>query len=271
MKSALNIILSLSLAGAVSLIFIAKDTKDNLDRHLKASLSNEDSLTKKSQSLEKESKKFKSEADSLASKNSEQQKTIGQANSKLFAMGREITNARKSVDEVNKKCVDLQKDWEKQLAGFKSTSTQLQQDNKGLTDKLTELSETNNELTKELVIAHANSKDNILIQSMKKNGSLNVKGKKVRKIVTSLDVCGDLKNPAFRIFNPNGIPLSDQMGSFDYQTINDKPMLGGGLSMPKSTKINLTYSLKKKIGPGIYRIEMLNDNKHAGNILVNLR
>jgi len=93
----------------------------------------------------------------------------------------------------------------------------------------------------------------------------------VRKIIASLDVYGEMKNPAFRIFDPKGIPLYDQMGSFNFQILNDKQMPGGTLSIPKSTKIELTYSLKKKIGPGIYRIEMLNDNKHAGNILVNLR
>jgi hypothetical protein len=38
----------------------------------------------------------------------------------------------------------------------------------------------------------------------------------------------------------------------------------------QQNNFELTYSLKKKIGPGVYRIEMLNDNKHAGNILVSL-
>src|SRR5689334_1943699 len=99
MKSALNIVLSLFLAGAVSLIFVAKNTKDNLDRHLKASLSKEDSLTNKSQSLEKESKKFKSKSDSLSSKSIDLEKTIEQTNSKLAVMRREISSTRKSVDE----------------------------------------------------------------------------------------------------------------------------------------------------------------------------
>ncbi|MBI1767048.1 MAG: hypothetical protein HY015_01085 [Bacteroidetes bacterium] len=94
---------------------------------------------------------------------------------------------------------------------------------------------------------------------------MNIRGKRVRKIITSLNVQSDMKKPSFKIFDSRGIQLPDLFGSFDLKNVKETSSLGS------ITKLELTYSLAKKIGPGIYKIEMLDENKHVGNLMVSFR
>ena len=164
--------------------------------------------------------------------------------------------------------VAAQNDLNKQLATFKALNEQLGQDNKNLLSKNALLSDANQQLTEQLVIAKATAKDNILIESMTKRGKLNLKGKRVRKIVASLSMQSEMKNPTFRVFDPNGTQLSEQYGIFNLKRINETSANSPSVN---SIKIELTYLLSKKIGPGLYKIEMLNENKHVGNLLVRFR
>ena len=56
----------------------------------------------------------------------------------------------------------------------------------------------NRQLSDEVAAARLTSKDNILIESMTRNGKLNVKGKRVRKIFASLSVQSEMKSPTFK-------------------------------------------------------------------------
>jgi hypothetical protein len=64
------------------------------------------------------------------------------------------------------------------------------------------------------------------------------------------------------------VQIPEQNGSFNLKSINETSMNSG---WGNSMKIELTYLLSKKIGPGLYKIEMLNENKHVGNLLVRVR
>jgi len=74
-----------------------------------------------------------------------------------------------------------------------------------------------------------------------------------------------MKSPGFKIFDPNGATLSDQNGTFKLQLSKESNSPTG------SMKMELTYLISKKIGPGLYTIEILNENKHMGNLLVRFR
>jgi hypothetical protein len=130
------------------------------------------------------------------------------------------------------------------------------------------LGDDNEKLNEQLIISKTAAKDNILIETMTKSGKLNLKGKKVRKIVATLNLQNEMKSPTFRIFDPNGVQIPEQNGSFNLKSINETSMNSG---WGNSMKIELTYLLSKKIGPGLYKIEMLNENKHVGNLLVRVR
>ncbi|HEV8513052.1 MAG TPA: hypothetical protein VGQ59_07230, partial [Cyclobacteriaceae bacterium] len=164
--------------------------------------------------------------------------------------------------------VTSQKDMNKEVATLKSMNDQLGKENQTLMSKAALLSDENIKLNDQLQFAMVSSKDNILIETMNKSGKLNLKGKKVRKIVASLNTHGEMKNPTFRIFDPNGVQLSELSGSFGLKKINESST---NSPSDNSMKIELTYLLSKKIGPGLYKIEMLNKNKHIGNLLVRFR
>jgi DNA repair exonuclease SbcCD ATPase subunit len=264
-------LMAISLIGAGSLLYVAKQANNSLDKDLKMTKSNADSLSKLSGSLQNKVDNFKAKGDSLTVKNESLQKSLTQTNSRLTAQRNDYNRVQKTVDDANKKYNELmtsQKDQDKQLANYKAMNGQLEQENKNLMSKVASLNDVNRQLTDQLGTAKTMAKDNILIETMTKGGKLNLKGKRVRKIVASLDMQREMKNPTFRIFDPNGVLLPDQVGSFDLKYTNQ---LSSNQASINALKIELTYLMSKKIGSGLYRIEMLNENHHVGNLLVRFR
>jgi hypothetical protein len=264
-------LLGVFLLGAVSLIFIAKKANNSLDADLKMTKSNADSLLKVTGSLDEGIKKVKGRNDSLSLKNGELEKSLARTNSKLAAKEGEIQKNKIATDEANKKydnIVASQKDLNKQLVSLKTLNDQLGQENKNLTSKAATLSEKNNQLNDKLQFAMISTKDNVLIETTSKSGKLNLKGKKVRKIVASMNTHGEMKNPTFKIFDHNGVQLSEQTGSFSVKKSNES---SADSPLGNTMKLELTYLPSKKIGPGLYKIEISNENKHIGNLLVRFR
>jgi hypothetical protein len=272
MKNSLaSIVLSVLLVGTGSLLYMAKKANNSLDRDLTNTRSKADSLSTAAGILQNNVSRFARQIDSLSTKNGELEKSVAQANTKLAAREREAWKDRKAVTETAKKYNDLlasQKNRDTQLSNLNAANAQLETENRNLMVQLASSNETNTQLNEQLLAARVTWKDNILVETMRKNGQLNLKGRKVRKIVASLNIQSEMKSPTFKIFDPNGVLLPDQYGLFDVKKINDGP---ASSSSSTFMKIQLTYLLSKKIGPGIYRIEMLNENKHIGNILVRFR
>ena len=268
---AISILLGIFLLGSVSLLFIAKKANNTLDRDLKMIRLNADSLIKINGSFDADLKRMKGQNDSMEIKNDALKKSFTQTNSKLAAKDHELLQIKKVVDETNTKYNDLvssQKDLEKQMAILKTQNNQLDHENKNLMSKTASLTDDNKQLNDQFLFALVLAKDNILVESTNKRGKLDAKGTKVKKIVAILNIQSEMKNPAFRIFDPNGVPLPDQIGSFNLKSIKEKS--SNSLS-GNSMKVELTYLLSKKIGPGLYKIEILNENKHVGNLLVRFR
>jgi hypothetical protein len=269
---AVSILLTIFLLGSVSLLFIAKKDNNDLYNDLKVTRSNLDSLLKEKELIGNNLKKSTGKNDSLTSKSGELEKSLSLTRSRLAAKEREIAKVNKTTDETNKKYEDLlsgQKEWEKESRNLKDVNAALGHENESLKNKVLLLTDDNTKLNEQLIIAKTTAKDNILVEPMTKTGRLNLKGKKVRKIVASLNLQNDMKSPTFRIFDPNGVQLPEQNGSFNLRHINETSM--NSLMNNNSNKIELTYSLSKKIGPGLYRIEMLNENKHVGNLCIRFR
>jgi hypothetical protein len=87
----------------------------------------------------------------------------------------------------------------------------------------------------------------------------------VRKIFASMNIASDLKSPTFKIFDPYGTQLPEQYGLFDIKNTKETSASGS------TTRLELSYMLSKKIGHGQYKIEILNENKHVGNLLISFR
>ncbi len=264
-------VLAIFLLGAGSLLFVAKKDNNDLFRDLTEARSKTDSLAKTSESLNKDLKIVTVKNDSLASKNGELEKSLSLTHTQLAARERDISKTHKTIEETNKKYNDLlsaQRTWEKESGDLKEANQKLGHENESLKNKIVLLADDNKKLNEQLVTAKTAAKDNILIETMTKSGQLNIKGRRVRKIVASFNVQNEMKSPTFRIYDPSGVPLPEQNGSFDLKSLNEPSAnsASGG-----SMKIEVTYLLSKKIGSGLYRIEILNENKHVGNLLVRFR
>jgi hypothetical protein len=269
---AVSILLTIFLLGSVSLLFIAKKDNSDLYRDLAVTRSNVDSLSKEKELLDNNLKKFIGKNDSLASKTKELEKSNTLTRNRLAAKERDIAKTNKITEETNKKYDDLlstQKKWEKESTNLNDANAALGRENESLKNKVLLLTDDNIKLNEQLILAKSAAKDNILIEPMTRTGKLNLKGKKVKKIVASISLQNEMKSPTFRIFDPKGIQLSEQNGSFNLKRINETSMNSQVNS--NSNKIELTYQVSKKIGPGLYKIEMLNENKHVGNLLIRFR
>jgi len=270
-SSGVSITLGVFLLAAASLLFIAKKANNSLDRDLIATRSKADSLSKNNELLGDRVKRLNGKSDSLVVKNGELEKSIELTTSQLASKDREIWKTHKAAANATKKYDDLvvaKKDWDKQLANLKTANAQLGQENKSLSNKILLLNDDSKKLNDQINTSRAAAKDNILVETMAKSGKLEVRGRKVKKIVASLTVQSELKSPTFRVFDPSGNQLPEQNGSFEFKTVNEIPQ---NSTIGNSIKIELTYLLSKKLGAGLYRIEVLNDSKHIGNLLVRFR
>jgi hypothetical protein len=210
---------------------------------------------------------LKKRSDSLLEKNGALAKSLVQSNWRVSMKEKEVSASHEAADNATKKVdemVDTKKKDDSQIRNLQSRADQLEREKNELNTKISLLMESNNRLNNLLVSA----KDNILLESFSKNGKLNLKGKKIRKLVATLSMPFELKKPAFKFFDLHGNQLSGQYGTFDFRSSTDaNSTFGSG----KPTRAELVYSLSKKLGPGTYRIEMLDSSKHIGNLLVSFR
>jgi hypothetical protein len=114
-------------------------------------------------------------------------------------------------------------------------------------------------------LARLFEKDNILIARLDKSDKPNAQARKIKKIMVSMSLPSKMKSPEFKIFDSSGKMLPDQ-GSF-ISNFNDEVNVFGN----KATRLELTYSLLKKIDPGSYRVEIADEGKHVGNVFMNFR
>lgn len=268
MKFAVGLVVSMFVLGSVSLLYTAYKDNKSLDQSLIAARRRADSLYLHSDSAEQHVEELKRKVDSAIARASELKKSVALTQRELRAKDREIERSHQATDSANKKIESLlasQKTDAKNLTELKTRNDQLEKDKKELGAKIVVITESNDKLNNALL----NVKDNIRLEAVNQRGKLNVKGKKVKKIIATLSVPFELKKPTFKFFDPNGNQLPDQNGAFNFHSVNDaNSTFADGY---RSTKIELSYSLSKRLGRGTYKIEMLDGNKHIGNLMVSLR
>lgn len=268
MKIAVGLVVSMFILGSVSLLYTAYKDNKNLDRSLTVVKRRADSLYELNDSTTRHAFILKVKVDSATTGAVELEKSVARAHARLTVMDKEIEKSRMATDSANKKIEGLlasRKTDAKNLNDLKIKNEQLEKDKKELGARILVIAESNDNLTNALF----NVKDNILLETFSQSGKLNVKGKKVKKIEATLCVPFEMKKPTFKFFDPSGNPVPDQNGTFNFRSVNDATStFAGGY---KSTKIELSYSLTKKLSRGTYKIEMLDGNRHIGNLMVSFR
>lgn len=257
-----------SLAGAVTLLLVTEKASQYKEqtRIARASV---DSIARSKESLKEDLIILQQKSDDQSQQLEKSAKSEAASENQLAASRVEIAKKDKALLDANKKCEESlaqQKILNSQIGDLKKTSDQLQAENKNIQAKLAALQQSNAQLTDDLASARLISKDNILIESLAANGKPHSKGKRVRKIITEFSIKKDLQNPTFRITGPGGEELPFANGNFSLDRVTE-----GGTAGLKPKKIRLTYAATKKMTKGLYQIEILNDSKHMGNLMVMFR
>jgi len=268
MKLAVGLVVSMFVLGSVSLLYTAYKDNKNLDKSLVVNRRRADSLFTVNDSNLQRLQLLKTKMDSAAAKGNELIKSATQANARLGTMNREIERSQQAKDSANKKIEQLlasQSADGNHWKELKAKNDKLEKEKKDLDSRIMVLSTSNEQLNEALRIV----KDNILIETFSQNGKLNVKGKRVKKIAATLSVPFELKKPNFKFFDSTGKLLTAEHCSFDFHSLYDASSTFAGGSKP--AKVELSYSPLKKMSSGIYKIEMLDGNRHIGNLMVSLR
>jgi hypothetical protein len=269
MKSSIvSILLLVLLAGSGAFLIGGQNSLSQLSNELALSNSKRDSLSRESERLNARMILLKKRADSLAEKDNTLFVSLTKSKSLLFDEEKSIRKLNSEFVEMNKKCdflLDRQKQEYRQMNLLASNNVKIGGENKELTAKLARLIEANNQLLAELSFAKQLEKDSIFIESRDKNDELCFFGNKIKKILITMCVSSDIKSPALKIFDPQGRPLPERAGQLTFSTsaIN---------SFSKNlSKLKLTYLLTEKIDSGPYRMEIANNGKHIGTLLMKFR
>jgi predicted nucleic acid-binding Zn-ribbon protein len=263
------------IASSVWLIEVDRTNRRLTDMFAREKLK-ADSLKAEKLSLQKELDSFKNEVADLSVKNRESSKSLQEASSKLAAMEEAMKKNRKenvSFQQLKKQhmeLIQLRTDLEDQVTALKTSNARLQQENSTLTNRIAFLTENNKFLSEELVKAQQASTDNTQVEAVTRSGKLIVKAHRTRKIIMNFSVRKDLNNPSFKIIDPKGNTLTDKEGIFTSLKLNDN-YVPGKEGSTQITRMEVTYKPIKKLKPGIYKIEVLNNNLHVGNFVLALR
>ncbi len=151
----------------------------------------------------------------------------------------------------------------------------LTNENMALNSKLDRLKGENKELAENLDILSAMNGDNFRIDATKRKDRITVLAGRTKKVQVSFELPynseADIK---FNITRPDGKKLTGNNDGITYIVKNAETMSASLTKTPISKtpkKVEMTYTPKEKLKPGIYQIEMVNKGKHVATCQFKLR
>jgi hypothetical protein len=117
--------------------------------------------------------------------------------------------------------------------------------------------------------------DNVLVMSMKNNGKLTVKSKRVKKLILNTEISGVVNDLKIDIIAPDGsiiIPSQNELNVVsEYVTQAGNAFYVAPTTNLPQVKAEITYIPKKKLRAGLYRIIVTNSDSIVGSLQVKLR
>ncbi len=272
-------LLALSLVGLVSFYENNKSLEAGLDNE---KLKSEKILSEKL-SLDKEIVKLKQSIASLQGKNSDLDKMLNKASSQVAMKEGELAKMKKenaSLKQYKQQLADIQKiksDLESQIASLTNSLNASNKERESLNKMVADLQGKNNNLMAELNQMRIASLDDIRVEAFKKN-KLTVSAKKTKKLDVNFLVpaSNSTDNLQFKITDPSGRLLTPTDGTIALVGVDESPILTADNShmiyLKETKQVKMEYKPKKKLSPGVYRIEISNsDNAYMGSLQVRLK
>lgn len=231
--------------------------------------------------LHKEIKKLKSQITSLNGKNSELDKLLAETNQKLSEKEAQINRIALENGNIKKlkkelaELTQLKKDFDNRVSVLNETIQKLNNEKDNLNETIASLEKENQQLAANLDILSSMRADNYLVETNKRNDRLTVVAKRTKKMTVTFIVPENMvENISFKLTKPDGKQVDGTDNGIAYRVVNGDEGLTASISdgaIKVAKKIEMTYEPKVKQKPGVYKIEMYNNDKYIGACNVKLR
>lgn len=261
------------------------DSNKSLEDMLKgAKLKNETVLSEKL-SLDKEIRDYKIQLAALKGKNKELDKYLSSANSNLAAKEKEIKvilrdNPKvRSLEKELAVIKGLRSDLENQLAMLSNQLKDLEDSNNELNSQVAALSSRNQELTAQNAVMKSFAANNYQIEASRgKQDRLTVVARRTKRLKVGFDLPQTVaENVQFKIKTPDGklIEKDDEDLSASILAPEDGSDLMVSLvpmdNFEVTKRIEMKYEPKKRLGKGLYTIDIYNGDTYMVSCQVKLR
>ena len=267
-----------------SLFWLANTRRVNvlLETDLKEQSLKAESLLSEKLLLQKEIDRFKDQLFSMKDQNRELTALSEKATAQLKRQEADFNRMKKenmSLTQVRKQRLELtalKSQLENELQLLKASYADLQNQNQELNTTVAALQERNRILTEDLGRAMFAAVDYSRVEANKgKSDRLTVKAKRTRKLIANFEVPANFKNLRFRIVNDKGVALTEQDGLYSTSiTPSEKTFIASAdteIEGQKLQNVELVYVPKAKLKPGVYTIEILNENLYVESLKVRLK
>lgn len=266
---------------ALIAMMIIHDSNRSLEEMLNgAKLKNEATLSEKL-SLDKEIKNYKAQLASLQGKNAELDKYLATANADLAKKEKELKAAGRSQSNA-KELANLRKmraDLESQVSALIAQIANLEGANSDLTQQIASLTSKNQELKSNNDLMKAFAANNYRMEASRgKSEKLTVVARKTKRLKMGFDLPQNVvENVQFKIQTPDGTVIDKQEDGLTatLMDIEDGSDLIASLepmgSFEVTRRIEMKYEPKKKLGKGVYTIDIYNGETYMVSCQVKLR
>ena len=231
--------------------------------------------------LEKDLQKVKTQLASLRGINNDLDELVRATESKLAARDQEFRKLKRqetTISELKRQrqeLLKLQSELENELLSARTSLAEMVNQNEALSQTIGQLQEQNRVLSNDLNKAMVASLDRLQVEAVKgKKERLTVKARRANKLVATFKVPATMRNISFRIIDPKGDMLGDKQGSIatHVSELQDNMLASANSqALEASQAVRMEYHPKQRLQPGVYTVEILNDQLYVGSLNVKLR
>lgn len=182
-----------------------------------------------------------------------------------------LASVKKHRDEL----ALLNRDLESQVRQLQTANASLLTENAQLQHTVASLQEKNRLLVNDLHLAMQSVMDHTEVHAVKKRQErLTVKAGRTKKLVATFEVPASLKNLKYRLVDPGGAILSHDHGTFASRVVSSSELTASTEAMSRGANpqvVEVIFSPAKKLKPGLYKLEILNDDLYVGSMKVTLQ
>lgn len=271
---------ALFVVALVGMVIIHDSNRSLEDLLNGAKLKNENILSEKL-SLDKEIKNYKAQLAALKGKNSELDKYLATAEADLAQKEKELKAAQGQKTSA-KELANLKKmrgDLEKQISSLSAQIATLEASNTSYSTQLASLTAKNKELMANNELMKAFAANNYRVETSRgKNDKLTVVARKTKRLKMGFDLPQTVvENIQFKIKTPEGKVIDKEEEGLTATIVDmeDGSDLIASLEpmgdFEVNRRIEMKYEPKKKLGKGVYTIDIYNGTTYMVSCQVKLR